>query len=110
MNKLAIEWVQKYSKDQGYPDLRDAEDYYGILLEENIIYEKKISDFLQWSIVFRVISLNGELIGYEALRTISDETINDEIWTFDPNTICFVKIEEKYVKQIKYLPIEELDD
>lgn len=47
-----------------------------------------------WNDVFRVVEINGMLIGFEWAETTGDNSARDCGWEFDPKSICLVERKE----------------
>ena len=53
-----------------------------------------------WDDVFKVVDINGMLIGFDSAHTTGDLSPRESGWEFDPNSIC--EVEKKEIKTIIY--------
>ena len=73
-----------------------AYDSIGAYLSElTPIYEERIDERRWWTVMFRVVDIDGTLIGFDWAHTTGDKTPDETGWEFDESTICFVRKEQK---------------
>jgi hypothetical protein len=71
-----------------------------IITEGKEVHSEMIDEHRHWDDVFKVVEVNGMLIGYESAHTTGDISPREAGWEFDPSTIC--EVERKEIKTIVY--------
>lgn len=95
MNEKIKEHLVAFSEKNGWGT--SEEDIIETLSQCMTIYEEKLSESRWWNNIFRVVEIDGMLIGYQWAQANRDESIQDLGWDFDPRTICEVKPVQKTV-------------
>ena len=72
-------------------------------MEADLVDEKEINRRRWWTETFRVVEIDGTLIGYEYATTTGDESAAEKGWEFDPLTIC--KVVAREVTMTVYDPV-----
>lgn len=95
MNERIKKHLTDYALSKGYQP--DSETLIEILQEERPIYEVVISERRWWNDTFKVVKINGMLIGFNSAKANRDESMQDLGWEFDENTICEARAVQKTV-------------
>lgn len=92
------EILKKYCVARGWePTDANLEE---ILLYGDNVFEQHEGEHRWWIDVFRVVDIDGTLIGCTSAKTTGDSGLRDIGWIFDWNSLC--EVERKEVKQIVY--------
>jgi hypothetical protein len=69
----------------------------------DFIWNEDYGDSRWWKNLFCVQEINGKMIGYGWATTTGDDSIFDKGWSFDEDSICYVK--EQIIKKTIYKKI-----
>lgn len=103
MNTKILEHLKKHNEKHGWAT--DEACIIETLTEAKVIWSKKTSQHRWWNDIFRVVKINGMLIGYDYAEATGDNSLRDLGWEFNMESICEVKPKE--IKTIIYEKINE---
>lgn len=91
MNQKIYDHLKKYCKKNEY-NFENDEDILETLQDSGEeIYSEKIDYKRWWNDIFKVVKIDGMLIGYNDARTTGDRSPSDCGWEFDPESCCEVE-------------------
>lgn len=90
--------VQEYCVSKGWGELDNA-------LEECLtcadpVFQEKSGSHRWWNDVFKVVEINGTLIGFTDAETTGDQSAREMGWSIDWNGLC--EVEKKEVMTTVY--------
>jgi hypothetical protein len=86
------EFVKVYCRSRGWMD--DDLNVEEVLLYGDTVYTRVDGEHRWWNDVFRVIDIDGTLIGCYGAQTTGDNSPRDVGWQFDWNSLCEVERRE----------------
>ena len=105
MNK-PLKVIEEFAKEHDWACVT-PEDYYEILeYNGRLIYQEHLGNSRLWRNLFRVVELNGELIGYDCAETTGYYSPTEKGWEFDLNNIYSVEKKEETHVVVTYIPIK----
>ena len=99
INRYRAKWSK--APAQGRYDIERA------LSDRDPVWEGERSHRRHWADVFRVVEIEGVLIGYGAAETTGDDSPHDKGWELELDTICEVAPVTKLVEVTTYEPISK---
>lgn len=95
MNERIKKHLTDYAISKGWQP--DNDTLIEIIMEARAIYEEITCERRWWNDTFKVVNINGLLIGFKSAKANRDESMQDLGWEFDQSTICEVKAVEKTI-------------
>jgi len=98
------EKIREHVRAYNVREFKDASDESIIetILDARVIWSKMTTSRRWWDEEFRVVEIDGMLIGYDGADTTGDENAKEKGWEFSPASICEVVAQQvvktEYVK------------
>lgn len=90
--------TKEYPED---PPTKD-EDVIDWIIDLDPIHEEDCGSCRWWMNTFRVVEIDGMLIGFDYASTTGDDSLRDKGWEFDPDSICEVERKEEVKIVVTY--------
>lgn len=99
------EKIREHVRQYNVREFDDASDDAIIetIRDAKVIWSKMTTSRRWWDEEFRVVEIDGMLIGYDGADTTGDESATDKGWEFDPSSIC--EVEAKQVVKTEYVKV-----
>lgn len=98
MNATIREHVIKYLVKIGEETTDD--DIIEVITDSKEVWIGDADSHRWWDCCFKVVEVDGMLIGFDWATTTGDDSARDKGWEFDPETIC--EVEEKQITKTIY--------
>lgn len=86
----------------GAPRSPLEQDIIDYIIETDPIHEEDCGSCRWWMNTFRVVEIDGMLIGFDYASTTGDDSPRDKGWEFDPDSICEVERKEEVKIVVSY--------
>ena len=100
MNQKIKEHVMRYCQKHSWP--ASEENLVEVICEGDVVFEGVGVSKRWWTENFKVVKIDGMLIGFTDAKTTGDMSPFERGWEFDPDTIC--EVERKEVLTVQYFP------
>jgi hypothetical protein len=102
MNNAIKEHITEYWKSKGWGEPTE-QDMIDEITDSFSVWDGDYSGSRHWTSFFRVVDVNGMLIGFDWASSDGDMTATEKGWEFDPDSIC--QVEKVAVQSFVYKPL-----
>jgi len=104
MNEKIRKHLEKANEKEGI-QIEDLEDNWIYMTLNELgkeVYSEPAGNRRWWKNIFKVVEINGMLIGFRDAVTTGDDSAEDKGWNFDENSICEVERKEEMKVVVTY--------